>query len=44
VLVEMARERHVELPICAAVDAILAGRVSVAAAVEALLARPQTSE
>lgn len=44
VLVEMARERAVELPICAAVDAILAGRASVAAAVEALLARPQKPE
>ena len=43
-LVEMAREHGVDMPICAAVDAILTGRLSVSDAVEALLARPQKSE
>ena len=34
-------ERHaVEVPICAAVDAILAGRLEIAAALEALMSRP----
>ena len=43
-LVEMAREHGVDMPICAAVDAILSDRLSVSDAVEALLARPQKSE
>jgi glycerol-3-phosphate dehydrogenase (NAD(P)+) len=44
VLVEMAHERGVEMPICEAVDAILDGRLSVQAAVEALLLRPLKAE
>jgi glycerol-3-phosphate dehydrogenase (NAD(P)+) len=43
-LVEMARQHGVDMPICAAVDAILGDRLSVSDAVEALLARPQKSE
>jgi glycerol-3-phosphate dehydrogenase (NAD(P)+) len=43
-LVELARARDVDMPICAAVDAILAGRMSVSDAVDALLARPLKSE
>jgi glycerol-3-phosphate dehydrogenase (NAD(P)+) len=43
-LVELARARGVDMPICAAVDAILADRMSVSDAVEALLARPLKSE
>jgi glycerol-3-phosphate dehydrogenase (NAD(P)+) len=44
VLVEMAHERGVEMPISEAVDAILDGRLSVEAAVEALLLRPLKAE
>jgi glycerol-3-phosphate dehydrogenase (NAD(P)+) len=44
VLVEMAHEQGVEMPICEAVDAILDGRLSVEAAIEALLLRPLKSE
>jgi glycerol-3-phosphate dehydrogenase (NAD(P)+) len=43
-LVEMARERRVETPIAVAVDAILAGRMSVEAAVDALPMRPPRAE
>jgi glycerol-3-phosphate dehydrogenase (NAD(P)+) len=44
VLVEMARARGVDMPICEAVEAIIAGRIGVDGAVEALLARPSKSE
>ncbi len=44
VLVAMARERGVEMPIAEAVDAILAGRWSVAEAIDALLMRPLKAE
>lgn len=44
VLVEMARSRHVEMPISAAVADILAGRLSVDEAVGTLLARPSKAE
>lgn len=44
VLVEMARALGVEMPICEAVDAILAARLSVDAAIEALLMRPLKAE
>jgi glycerol-3-phosphate dehydrogenase (NAD(P)+) len=44
VLVEMAREQGVEIPIAEAVAAILSERVSVDAAVEALMARPFKAE
>ncbi|MGU3497093.1 NAD(P)H-dependent glycerol-3-phosphate dehydrogenase [Xanthobacteraceae bacterium A53D] len=43
-LVAMAGERGVEMPVCAAVDAVLAGRLSVDTAIEALMARPQRAE
>ncbi|GGF64384.1 glycerol-3-phosphate dehydrogenase [NAD(P)+] [Azorhizobium oxalatiphilum] len=43
-LVAMAAEREVEMPICAAVDAVLAGKLSVEGAIEALMARPQRAE
>ncbi len=44
VLVDMARERSVEMPISAAVAALLAGATSVDAAIESLLARPLKAE
>jgi glycerol-3-phosphate dehydrogenase (NAD(P)+) len=44
VLLEMARAKKVEMPIANAVAAILAGMLSVDAAIEALLARPLKSE
>ena len=44
VLVEMARERNVEMPIAAAVAAVLDGVLSVDAAIDMLLARPLRSE
>jgi glycerol-3-phosphate dehydrogenase (NAD(P)+) len=44
VLVEMARVAGVEMPIAEAVDSILASRLSVDAAIEALLMRPLKSE
>jgi glycerol-3-phosphate dehydrogenase (NAD(P)+) len=39
-LAALAARHGVDMPICAAVDAILAGRLSVDAAIEALLQRP----
>ena len=44
VLVELARARGVEMPIAQSVEAIVAGRIGVDAAVEALLARPSKAE
>ena len=44
VLLEMARERDVDMPIAAAVAAVLAERMSVDAAIESLLMRPLKSE
>jgi len=44
VLVEMARDKGVEMPISAAVAAILDGKVSVGDAIEGLLTRPFRSE
>jgi len=44
VLVEMAKEKGVDMPIAAAVAEILAGRTGVDAAVEALLTRPFRAE
>jgi glycerol-3-phosphate dehydrogenase (NAD(P)+) len=44
VLLEMARAKNVEMPISAAVAAILAETVSVDAAIESLLTRPIKSE
>ena len=44
VLVEMARAKGVDMPVSAAVDAVLQGRLSIDAAIEALMARPQKAE
>jgi glycerol-3-phosphate dehydrogenase (NAD(P)+) len=44
VLVDMARERAVDMPIAAAVAALLDGRMSVDAAIESLLSRPLKAE
>ncbi len=44
VLLEMAREKNVEMPISQAVAAIIAGKLSVDAAIEALLTRPLKAE
>lgn len=44
VLVEMARERAVDMPVSAAVDAVLQQRLSIDAAIEALMARQQKAE
>jgi glycerol-3-phosphate dehydrogenase (NAD(P)+) len=41
---KVAHEKQVEMPICAAVHAIVQGRLSVDAAIEALLARPFKAE
>ena len=44
VLVEMANERGIEMPIASAVAAVLDGRISVDAAIESLLTRPLRAE
>ncbi|ABD85624.1 NAD(P)H-dependent glycerol-3-phosphate dehydrogenase [Rhodopseudomonas palustris] len=44
VLLEMARLKNVEMPISTAVAAILAGQISVDAAIESLLTRPLKAE
>jgi len=44
VLLEMARERNVEMPISAAIAAVLADQMSVDEAIESLLTRPLKSE
>ncbi len=44
VLLEMAREKNIEMPIATAVAAILAGKLSVDAAIELLLTRPIKAE
>ena len=43
-LVDAARERGIEMPICEAVDAVLAGRTGVPDAIEALMSRPVRAE
>ncbi len=43
-VVALAARYGVEMPICAAVDAILAGRIDVDAAITALLSRPFRAE
>ena len=43
-LVAMARDRAIEMPIAAAVDAVLDGRLSVDAAIESLMTRPFRAE
>jgi glycerol-3-phosphate dehydrogenase (NAD(P)+) len=40
----VAREKGVDMPIAFAVDAIVEGRVTVDAAIDALLSRPQRAE
>lgn len=44
VLVEMAAAKGVDVPVSAAVDAVLAGRLGIDGAIEALMARPQRAE
>jgi glycerol-3-phosphate dehydrogenase (NAD(P)+) len=44
VLLEMARERSVDMPISSAVAAVIAEKLSVDAAIESLLARPLKAE
>jgi glycerol-3-phosphate dehydrogenase (NAD(P)+) len=44
VLLEMARARTIEMPICTAVAAVLAGKLNVDQAIESLLARPIREE
>jgi glycerol-3-phosphate dehydrogenase (NAD(P)+) len=44
VLVEMARERSIDMPISFAVDALLGGKMSVDEAIESLLTRPFRAE
>lgn len=44
VLLEMAREKNVEMPISSAVAAVLSGKISVDEAIESLLTRPLKSE
>ncbi|HYA80450.1 MAG TPA: NAD(P)H-dependent glycerol-3-phosphate dehydrogenase, partial [Methylocystis sp.] len=43
-LVEIAREHRIEMPIAEAVNAILAGEMSVDGAISALLTRPLRAE
>jgi glycerol-3-phosphate dehydrogenase (NAD(P)+) len=44
VLIDMAMEKHIDMPIAAAVAAVLDGKLSVDGAIEALLARPLKAE
>jgi glycerol-3-phosphate dehydrogenase (NAD(P)+) len=44
VLLDLAHQKNVDMPICEAVDAVLAERIGIDAAIEALLARPAKSE
>lgn len=44
VLVDLARREDVEMPIAAAVEAVVAGRLTLAAAIDALLDRPLKAE
>jgi len=43
-VVEMAKERKLDLPICAAVESVVSGAATVDQAIEALLARPLRAE
>lgn len=43
-VVALARQRGVEMPICESVDAVLAGRIDVAGAIDALMNRPVRAE
>lgn len=44
VLLDLAHQRHIDMPISEAVDAVLTERIGIDAAIEALLARPAKSE
>jgi glycerol-3-phosphate dehydrogenase (NAD(P)+) len=44
VLLEMARERQLDMPIASAIAAVVSGKMSVDAAIESLLARPIRTE
>ncbi|MFG1358914.1 NAD(P)H-dependent glycerol-3-phosphate dehydrogenase [Xanthobacter pseudotagetidis] len=44
VLVEMAASSGIDMPVSAAVDAVLSGRLTVDGAIDALMARPQKAE
>lgn len=44
VLVEMAEAAGIDMPVSAAVDAVLQGRLTIDAAIETLMARPQKAE
>jgi glycerol-3-phosphate dehydrogenase (NAD(P)+) len=44
VLLEMARAKNIEMPICTAIAAVLADKLSVGEAIESLLTRPIKSE
>lgn len=44
VITDMAAAHGIDMPICAAVDAVLAGRLGISEAIDALMARPQKSE
>jgi glycerol-3-phosphate dehydrogenase (NAD(P)+) len=44
VLIELARERGVDMPICECVARVIAGELTIARAIEALLQRPQKAE
>jgi glycerol-3-phosphate dehydrogenase (NAD(P)+) len=44
ILVDLARQKSVDMPISAAVEAVLAERIEIGAAIEALLARPAKPE
>lgn len=44
ILLDLARQKSVEMPIAAAVEAVVAGRIEIDAAIEALLARPAKPE
>ncbi|MEW6255422.1 MAG: NAD(P)H-dependent glycerol-3-phosphate dehydrogenase [Pseudomonadota bacterium] len=44
VLMEMARAHDIDMPICAAVEAVIDDRLTISAAVAELMARPQRSE
>ncbi len=44
ILVDLAQQKSVDMPICAAVEAVLSERIEIDAAIEALLNRPAKSE
>ena len=43
-LEEVARSHGIDMPICLSVEAVLAGRMEISGAIEALLARPMKAE